>query len=97
MKKNAESLLHMRQLICLSYAVCISFLMKHNLSVFHKLDVEAIIDQIKQQHVEQYSSTTTSPSLVVYKMLQPEYKYAEYLSVVRCFPNRRLLSRFRCG
>ena len=74
-----------------------SFLMKHNLSVLHKLDVEAIIDRAKQQHIEQFSSNSTSSSLVVYRTLQPEYKYAEYLSSVRCFSNRRLLSRFRCG
>ena len=30
-----------------------SFLMKHNLSVFHRLYVEAIIDRTKLQHVEQ--------------------------------------------
>ena len=74
-----------------------SFLLKHNLSVFHKHDVGAIIDIAKQQHVEQFSSNSTSSSLVVYKTLQPEYKYTEYLSSVRCFSNRRLLSRFRCG
>ena len=70
--------------------------MKHNLSNFHKLDVAAIIDRAKQQHVEQFSSNSTS-SLVVHKTLQPEYTYAEYLSSVKCFSNGRLLSRFRCG
>ena len=74
-----------------------SFLIKHNLSVFHKLHVEAIIDRAKLQHVEQFSSNSTSSSIIVYRTLQPEYRYAEYLSSVRCFPNRRLLSRFRCG
>ncbi len=73
------------------------FLMEHNLSVFHKLDVEAVIDKVKQQHVEHYSSNTTSSMLSMYRSLQPDYKYAEYLSSVRCFSNRRLLSRFRCG
>ena len=64
-----------------------SFLMKHNLSVLHKVDVEAIIDRsrAKQQQVEQFSSNGTSSSLVVYRTLQPEYKYAEYLFSVRCF------------
>ena len=32
-------------------------------------------------------------SLVLYKNLQPEYQYANYLSEVKCFSNRR----FRCG
>ncbi len=29
--------------------------------------------------------------------MQPEYKSAEYLSVVKCASNRRLISRFRTG
>ena len=74
-----------------------SFLMKHNLSVFHKLHVEDIIDRAKQRHVEQFSSNSTSSSLIVYETSQPEYRYAEYLSSVRCFSNKKLLSRFRCG
>ena len=53
------------------------FLMKHNLSVFHRLHVEAVIDRAKQQHVEQISSNITSFSLVVYGTLQPEYRFAE--------------------
>ena len=38
-------------------------------------------------------------SLLFYKTLQPEYKYADYLSAVKCYSNRRLtlLSRFRSG
>ena len=76
-----------------------SFLIKRNLSVnvFHKLHVEAMIDRAKLQHVEQFSSKSTSSSIIVYRTLQPEYRYAEYLSSVRSFSNRRLLSRFRCG
>ena len=74
-----------------------SFLMKHNLSVFNKLLIEAIIDRARQQHIEQFSSNSTSSSLLVYRTLQPEYRYAEYLSSVRCSSNRRLLSRFGCG
>ena len=74
-----------------------SFPMKHNLSVFHKLHVEAMIDRAKQQHVEQFSSNSAASSLFVYRTLQLEYRYAEYLSSVRWFSNRQLLSRFRCG
>ena len=62
-----------------------SFLIKHNLSVFHKLHVEAIIDRAKLQHVEQFSSNSTSCSIIVYRTLQPEHRYAEYLSSVSCF------------
>ena len=56
------------------------FLMKHNLPVFHKLHLEAIIDRAKLQHVKQFSSNSTSSSIIVYRTLQPEYRYAEYLS-----------------
>ena len=73
-----------------------SILMKHNLSVFHQLHVEAIIDRAKQQH-GQFRSNSTTSSLIAYGTLQPEYRSADYLSSVRCFSNRRLLSRFRCG
>jgi len=34
---------------------------------------------------------------MLYRTMQPEYKSAEYLSVVKCASNRRLLSRFRTG
>ena len=34
--------------------------MKHNLSAFHKLDVAAIIDRAKEQHVEQVSTTVVT-------------------------------------
>ena len=59
-----------------------SFLIKHNLSVFHKLHVEAIIDRAKLQHVEQFSSNSTSSSIIVYRTLQPEYRYTCLLSDV---------------
>ena len=38
-------------------------------------------------------------SLALYKTLQPEYEYAQYILSVICFSNRRLISccRFRCG
>ena len=31
------------------------------------------------------------------RTMQPEHKSAEYLSVVKCASNRRLISRFRTG
>ena len=34
---------------------------------------------------------------MLYRAMQPEYKPAKYLSVVRCASNRRLISRFRIG
>ncbi len=33
----------------------------------------------------------------IYRTMQPEYISAEYLSVVKCASNRRLISRFRTG
>ena len=35
-------------------------------------------------------------SLVLYRSLQPVYCYANYLSSVNCFYNKKLISRFRC-
>ena len=43
-------------------------------------DIAAIVDNVKQQHVELYSSITPS-SFVVYRTLHPEYKYVECMSV----------------
>ncbi len=34
---------------------------------------------------------------MLYRTMQPEYKYAEYLSVVKCVSNRRLIRWFRTG
>ena len=34
---------------------------------------------------------------MLYRTMQPEYKPAEYLSVIKCASNRRLISRFRTG
>ena len=34
---------------------------------------------------------------MLYRTMQPEYKYAAYLSEVKCLSNRRLISRFRSG
>ena len=34
---------------------------------------------------------------MLYRTMQPEYKSAEYLSVVKCASNRRLISRFETG
>ena len=44
-----------------------------------------------------YFQDDSHGSLVLFRTLQPEYVYAHYLSEVRCFPNRRLLSRFGSG
>ncbi|KAL3146185.1 hypothetical protein ABBQ32_14176 [Trebouxia sp. C0010 RCD-2024] len=72
------------------------FLMNQQQYVFGKFDIAAVVDKVKQDYFERYN-TSDSSSLTRYRGLQPDHKYAEYLSSVRCFSNRRLLSRFRCG
>ena len=56
---------------------------------------------IKQTYIHTYNSigllSRSHSSLLLYRTLQPEYQYAHYLSEVKCFSNRRLLSRFRSG
>ena len=34
---------------------------------------------------------------MLYRTMQPEYKFAEYLAAVKRVSNRRLISRFRTG
>ena len=45
----------------------------------------------------EYFADAQHSSLILYRTMQPEYKSAEYLSVVKCASNRRLTSRFRTG
>ena len=66
-------------------------------SVFRSLDVTAIIERQKEAYLSAFLSNETLSTLVLYRSLQPEYGHAHYLSAVQCFPNRRLMSRFRCG
>ncbi len=65
--------------------------------LFHNFDIATVIEQAKQKHVDRFCTSSELTSLVWYRNLQPDYQYAEYLSTVKCFSNRRLLSRFRCG
>ena len=59
--------------------------------LLHNFDIASVIERAKHQHAFEHSS------LMLYRTMQPEYKSAEYLSVVKCAPNRRLISRFRTG
>ena len=74
-----------------------SFLARHSTQLLHKFDVSSIVDREKQWTVFKYFQDDSHSSLVLYRSLQPEYVYAQYLSQVKCFSNRRLLSRFRSG
>ena len=65
--------------------------------VFQSLDVTDIIERQKEAYLSAFINSEALSTLVLYRSLQPEYRYAHYLSVVQSFPNRRLISRFRCG
>jgi hypothetical protein len=64
----------------------------------HDVDIAAVIERAKQQHAFDYSADGQHSSLMLYGTMQPEYKSAEHLSVVKCVSNRRLGTRFsaRC-
>lgn len=64
---------------------------------FHNFDSAFTTERAKYQHAFEYFADVTHSSLVLYGTLQPEYKYADYLYVVKCLSNRRLLNRFRSG
>lgn len=66
-------------------------------SCFHSFDIRAVIDREKDWVTFKYFHDDTHSSLLLYRTLQPEYQYAHYLSEVKYFSNRRLLSRFRSG
>ena len=65
--------------------------------LFHQFDVAFIVERAKHQHAFQNFTMTKYSTLKFYRTLQPVYKYADYLSTIRCVSNRRLGSRFRTG
>ncbi len=65
--------------------------------LFHNFDIASIIERSKHQHAFEYFADVEHSSLMLYRTMQPEYKYAAYLSDVKCLSNRRLISRFRSG
>lgn len=64
---------------------------------FTNLDVSTIVNGLKEGCQSALYADDEHSSLALYKNLQPEYKYAQYLSSVQSFHNRKLISRFRCG
>ena len=56
-----------------------------------------IIQKAKDWIAFRFSQDNYHSSHLLYRTLQPEYKYADCLSAVKCYSNRRLLSRFRSG
>ncbi|DBB05465.1 TPA: hypothetical protein ACH3X1_012425 [Trebouxia sp. C0004] len=65
--------------------------------LFHKFNIASGVERAKHQHVVEYFADVQHTSLMLYRTMQPDYKPAEYLSVVKCASNKRLISRFRTG
>ena len=63
----------------------------------HSFDIAFIIECTKHQYAYKYFADDEHSTLLLYRTLHPEYKYADYLSAVKCWSNRRLISRFRGG
>ncbi len=65
--------------------------------LFHNFDIASVIKRAKHQHAFEYFADVQHSSLMLYRTMQPECKSAEYqyLSVVKCASNIRLISRFR--
>ncbi|KAA6421827.1 MAG: hypothetical protein FRX49_08146 [Trebouxia sp. A1-2] len=51
--------------------------------LFHKSDIASVIERAKHQHAFNYFADEQHSSLMLYRTMQPEYKPAEYLSVVK--------------
>lgn len=67
------------------------------LTLLCTFDIASVMEREKHWIVLKYFQYDSHSSLVLFRTLQPEYVYAQYLSQVNCFTNRRLLSRFRSG
>ena len=69
--------------------------------IYGKLDIPIIIEREQARWVENFLFDTERSSLQlyrnVYKATHSDYSYSDYLSKVKCYPHRRLISRFRCG
>ena len=63
--------------------------------LFQQFDIGFIVERAKHQHAFEYFTTTKYSTLKFYKTLQPVYRYADYLSAIKCVSNRRLVSRFQ--
>lgn len=61
------------------------------------LDVSGIVNFQQQLFNISYRINTGFSSLTLYRSIQPEHQYAQYLSAVKSYPYRRGISRFRCG
>ncbi len=66
------------------------------LSIEDDLDVGTVIGNINTHYAQTWHQIDLS-SVARYQPLQPEYVLAPYLSTVKGFKSRKLISRFRCG
>ncbi len=66
------------------------------LSIEDDLDVSTVIGNAKNHYAQTWHQSSLS-SVARYQPLQPEYVLAPYLSAVKGFKSRKLISRFRCG
>ena len=62
--------------------------------LFYQFDIAFVVERAKHQHAFEYFTTTKYSTSKFYGTLQPVYRYADYLSTIRCVSNRRLVSRF---
>ncbi len=53
---------------------------RQNLS--RNLDIASVIEEAKQEYVDQYRTISKLVRLSLYRTLQPEYKYADYLATI---------------
>jgi len=69
--------------------------------LYDELDISIIVEREKALWVEDFLFDTEHSSLqlcsTVYKANHSDYQYSDYLSTIRCYPHRRLISRLRCG
>ena len=61
------------------------------------VEVASIVKFQQQLFNLSYRVNTGYSSLALYRTIQADHQYAKYLSAVKCYPYRRLISRFRSG
>ncbi len=69
--------------------------------LYDKLDISIIVDREKARWLLDFLLDTDHSSLQLCRTVctadHSVYQYSDYLSTVRCYPHRRLISRSRCG
>ena len=60
------------------------------------VDVSDIVEREKERLKATFLASDLK-SVALYRTFHPAHAYAQYLSIVRCLSNRRLISRFRSG